>query len=537
MADNKKKKKKKKKRIEKMNKVLDSLISDRGYSIEFCKQQIIILETSKEPFQESARNIDAILDGKVAEVNNAIGELGQAYQNRVDSGDKSDLFWRITDFTVDTTLQPRGGTKSETTYTIEATKLTKKYEPTGVGGTIETVSCFLSNDTSSLGITTIDTLKSEGSVFDEFYEPKDLHAIKLYTEPYSRDLVDTFVNVSIGTATLGTNRLYFATEGGLDGLEVGQIITSDPVNIFANESGTGANVIVGFGTTFADLRDIDILDITEESTLISYADLRDPILQVTTAPLSDGTYPTFTISISPDKLPENFGVPINKSPYVKQAVSVLTPETYGTGVKVKMDNSGYPNRVAKWEHFLEGYPDPKNIKKIVKEPKVGGGKTFFNKGFNKRPLKENGNPASEGHVRTITVSDSPFSYLSFLSAASPLYEDLGSPDNTEVNAKIDALSQKESTLKNDETIDSDLDLTNKIREEINQINLRIWSYRMQIGQATDEKQSKTTFKNTINTEKFVTVIDEDGEPEPPVYTMSQEIYTFDSSIITFDINV
>lgn len=532
-----KKKKKSKKRVEKMNKVLNSLISDREYNIDFCKQQIVILETSKEPFQESARNVDAILGEKVSEVNNAIGELEQAYQNRVDSGDKSDLFWRITDFTVNTTLQPRGGTKSETTYTIQATKLTKKYEPTGVGGTIETVSCFLSNDTSSAGITTINGLGSEGSPFDKYYQPKELYAIKLYTEPYSRDLVDTFVNVSIGTGTLGTNRLYFSTEGGLDDLEVGQIVTSNPSNIFVNESGQAANVIVGIGTTLADLRDIPVLDITEESTLISYADLRDPILQVTTAPLSDSTYPTFTISISPDKLPENFGVPINKSPYVKQTVSVLTPETYGTGVKIKFDDSGHPNREEKWEHFMEGYPDPKNYKKIVKEPKVGGGKMFFNKGFSKRPLKENGNPASEGYVRTITVSNSPFSYLSFLSATSPLYEDLPPPNNTEVNEKSNILSQKESTLKNDETIDSDLDLANKIREEINQINLRIWSYRMQIGQATEEKQSKTTFKNTINTPKFVTIIDEDGQPEPPIYNMSQESYTFDSSQITFDISV
>ena len=49
-----------------------------------------------------------------------------------------------------------------------------------------------------------DELNAVGTFFDAYYQPDNLHGIKLYNEPY-RDVFDTFRASGIGSISVGTD--------------------------------------------------------------------------------------------------------------------------------------------------------------------------------------------------------------------------------------------------------------------------------------------------------------------------------------------
>ena len=96
-----------------------------------------------------------------------------------------------------------------------------------------------------------DPLRSDGSAFDAYLEPDNLHGLLLYREPYDRDVFDTFVATGIGSITQGSTQLTLITPNIDIGVKPGMIVTPSTINVFASSQG---NIVVGVGSTAMDLR-------------------------------------------------------------------------------------------------------------------------------------------------------------------------------------------------------------------------------------------------------------------------------------------
>lgn len=541
-------KKRRKKNSSSIIDVTKALIKDRVNTQEHSAKQIVVLETAKEPYQEASKNIDLYLLEQVQEVNTAIGEVEQSYQDRIDVGGASDLFWRIigTEPLIESRRTPNEGYSTKTvgvTYILRAEKLSRKYSPeenagvtTAPGYDPDSLMVYGAED---LGISTSMDLKSDGTDMDQFFQPKKLVGLVLSIEPYSRDVLDTFVNVSIGTADLGSTRIFLSKK--IDNLKIGQIVSSDPIYIFPEN---GITSIVGFGTAISDLTEIPNSDEKPDS-IISYIDVKDPVTQQITSPMPDGNFPSFTISISPTDVPMSLAVGKFDSPYILQQLKRMEPSDCGVGVSIVFDKSGNRLSSAEWNHFMEDLPDPDNVKKTIKRPKVGSGKVYYKVGFQRRPMKDNGNPAKEGDIREV----SEYFGLSSLSLIDPYsryftggnytppYENINSNPqaNSAINEKLDEASKLRSSLINDSVFFDNLDLANKIKNEYNELNLRIWGYRMQLARAKEEEVSKSTFNTLLNQPKNTEVADTGQQDIQLTYTMSRTSVLFSSTILTMDI--
>lgn len=537
----------KKRNVEIIDKITSQLINDREDIDRFSREQIVTLESAKVPYQKASKNLDRYLLRSCQKVNNAYEKVKESYQKRIDAGGASDLFWRIVGVSSITDENPNRGSQTKvvgTSYALRCERLSRTYDAqknVGTGSSTfdfnpSSVQIYLGREA---GIGNQQPLTSAGSDMDSVFKPVNLHGIKLYIEPYSRDVLETYVNVSIGTADLGGTRLFL---GGIyDNIEIGQLVSSEPQILFPD---SGVNIVTGVGTAIANLTGIPNTS-GVNGEIVTYVDLKDPVTQLITAPLFNGEYPTFTFSISPDQVPDSISVGERDSPYELQQVKKMVASDAGTGVEVKYDNSGVEVYNAEWQHFMDGYPDPKNISRIIREPKVGSGKIYYPVGFDRKPLKADGDDASEGDTRTISEYISTFTgffdpnspqHLDFVPAYSQLNN---TPEiDAEIKSNETEALEKQSSLKYNEEFYLSIYIANKIKNEYNEFNIRIWAYRVQIGKAKEEKLEKEEFKTLINNSIFKPVANDGG---PLVvnrfYPMSSNTTLMSSAFLTFDITV
>jgi hypothetical protein len=540
----------KKRNVESIDKITSQLITDKVDIDRFAREQIVTLETAKVPYQEASKNLDLYLLESCQEVNTAYENVEKSYQKRIDAGGASDLFWRIVGVSSLTSTTPNPNTGPQTkvvgvSYELRCERLSRTYdaqENVGSGSSTfdfnpSSVQIYLGREA---GIGDQQPLTSAGSDMDSVFKPVNLHGIKIDIEPYSRDVLETYVNVSIGTADLGGTRLFLGEI--YDDIEIGQLVSSEPQILFPD---SGVNIVTGVGTAIANLTGIPNTS-GVNGEIVTYVDLRDPVTQLVTAPLFDGQYPTFTFSISPDQVSDSISVGERDSPYELQQVKKMVASDAGTGVEVEYDNSGVEVYNAEWPHFMDGYPDPKNVSRIIREPKVGSGKVYYPIGFDRKPLKASGGNAAEGDTRTISEYISTFG--GFFDPNSPQHPDFVPAYSSQLNntPEIDAeiksneteALQKESSLKYNDEFYNSISLANKIKKEYNDFNIRIWAYRVQIGKAKQEKLEKEEFKTLINNDTYKPVANTGG---PPVvdrnYPMSSNATLMTSTVLTFDITV
>ena len=50
-------------------------------------------------------------------------------------------------------------------------------------------------------------MSSDGSTWDAYLQPDNLHGIKLYREPYDRDIATFFVATGVGTVGINSNQI------------------------------------------------------------------------------------------------------------------------------------------------------------------------------------------------------------------------------------------------------------------------------------------------------------------------------------------
>jgi hypothetical protein len=486
-------------RAENILSFVDTRIAASQSCRNHCTESISAVNATKEDHNFAIDALDTLCFNQTNEINNAIDDVGTAYQSRVDAGCRSDLLWRVILHT-----EGDGTPSNPDTWTLECIRVQAgDYEQKAAIGIGSAFGFVEPNGTGGISSSHMSKgkLKNMIGFATDFY-----HGVKVASEPYSLSVSDTFVLGGIGTCGLGTNRLYLMnpTKGSSNktadpnvGIKTGMIIQSEKPGFFPQSSLD----IVGIGTTMADLRSIDA-GISTYSTEITVLTLEDNTIGMASAPMLDGTYVNFIISKDPDSLSvKDWGVEMSDSPVVPQTLKMMTSSSIGTGTSVSYDNSGEPNVIREWNPFAEGLVDPNDLDSVVTRPEVGAGRSHYLVGLGSQPLFAAATPATVG--QTIVV-------LAAALTNGTLYADVTTTCSTQQTNLVNAISTRdtlESALAADlSTFKSRLNLSNYIREDRNAVNMHVWAYRQQIGNCDTDESSDKEFKGVMESTEFLDII-------------------------------
>lgn len=471
---------------EKISSIIGEKIKTQSNTLDFAKKQIAVLDSAKEPYKSAITKIDGLLFAEIDEVNQTIIDVQGAYQDRIDAGCRSDLFWSLIEYTPGISPAP-----DTLVYRCESISYV------GYGTT-----ALLPTPAIGAGITPgVEIPDSYG------YDKENFHGIKQYIEPYAEDLLSTYVGSSIGTVGAASTVLYLMSpilSGGIGQLEVGQVVTSSKSLVFSG----GSNTIVGIGTIVTDISRIDPVGITTTETLINVVTLKNSTINSASAPEDDGSYVTFTIGKNPDSITDNLALSPGASPYVNQTVRMMSQETIGAGTSIKYDNSGKPNVSREWNQFLNGLQDPDDLRpgKKLKEPSVGAGTAFYRVGFTSAPAVYSAGSfdhfAAAGEIITTSIV--------FGGVGCPIqYENLSSCPSEETaltnKIAISSVSQAQFTS-GISTFNAKVDLANLIRQDMNDLNVRIWGYRLQMQNSESEVSKYNNILENINDSEYLDLI-------------------------------
>lgn len=497
---------------------LSTLTENSTVVYDESRRQISILDVAKTPYLNATKNLDRALHNLITPVNDTLYATRDAYDERIDVQNcRTDLFWRLTGVTSTSSGTPPGYLIN---YTFTCTKLSTMYEKTGgaagltsttagagssVGLSTNAVTYYDGTTFNSVNLTEEgDLLNGVGSFFDTFYQPDNLHGYKLYDEPYARDTFDTFRGVGVGTIGIGTqastNRMTILNPDIQ--IEVGQLATPSQSGYFASNSLT----VTGVGTTSIDLSSYPFTGIsTNTPQVVPYITVNELPVVGFDAPLSDGSFVDILFSQDPSTIDDSLVVSQNDSPYVDQTIEIMSYNRAGMGVSVSYVNSGISSGTRSWNKFLDGLPDP-NSENLdddskISEPPIGAGKIYYRVGFPNKPIAwPGGADASEGD--TIVVSQSSL-------ALATLYSSLSSCDDTALNAAILARDTAESNLASNPARDGMAKDSNEIKQRVNnEFNIRIWAYRMQMGESNNIKSNYGSFKDIMDNSLYRDIINE-----------------------------
>jgi len=441
---------------EKIKKDISTKRQQKLDNVEYYKEQILLTDALKEDYDNAIVSIDSDLFSDITSVNDTLVGVQSAYQNRIDSGCRTDLFWRVT-----------GINPSTFDYIIEVTKLSV----VGYGESVLFVD-------SSGGITTYsaETIEIPGIQGD------NLHGIKYYNQPYLKDIGDTTIGSFIGIVGIASTVLSVVSQSSSDlvsSFDIGNLIISSKNGVFSG----GNNKIVGFGTTtitgISTSVMEDVVGIATTSLNVSTIILESATVGFATLPESDGSYVTFTVVTDPDTFEETqtrfkYQVKFRKNPFSPEEIGILDSTILGKGLSIEYNNSGKPPNTQSWKPELEGV---KKDGEEIKEPKVGSGKIYNFVGFTSEPSFL-GVPQSEG--TSIEVA-------SLVGLYTPITPPGGcTAIETALTSAIGIRNTAESNLvSGSNCIDNKVDAANALRKERSEYALKIWGLRQSIGGESD----------------------------------------------------
>jgi hypothetical protein len=447
----------------------------------------LVADLEKEQYDNAIKKTDNKILLKIEEVNETLCKVKEAYQERINVGCRTDLFWRVVGFST-------GITPFDDTYTLKCTKLSLQSYETIASGIVGTGDTSYGNilsyyDGSQQVNYSIKNLF--GWIEDNF------HGIKYYDEPITGDIGNTTVASFIGSIETATNDLVVLVpfdSGVGDLFRINQLVVSEKEGIFPQSS----NRIVGIGTTLADLSEIygDI-----GTTVVNVLTLNDIAINTASVPEEDGSFVTFTVLDDPDNISNvnEYSIPFESNPFSPQTIGIMYYYNVGIGRNIEYDNSGNPANTQSWkpENAIQGVEDVPD----VVEPSVGAGKIYYKEGFTQRPINPSNNvPAVEG--QTITV----FSLTN-------LYQSLSSCPTQETNLTnaIDIRDLKEAEFANElGQFNILIEASSAFRVERDIYNSRIWGLRQSIGGEIEEiKKYQNLLNNLTQTDIITDVIVKD----------------------------
>ena len=450
---------------------------DSKYSnIDFFRNQIIEVDSRKDQYDNAIKIVDRDLISKINEVNSTLYAVKEAYQDRHDAGCRTDLFWRTVGFsTGDITV----GTFD--TYELKCTRLSlSKYE--SIVSTIPIPIPTPIPAPVAIGDTSYGSVLSYFNGVSAIQYPlntkfgwieDNLHGIKYYDEPITKDIGNTIVGSFIGTIGIASTTLIImipASNGVGNLFQVNQLITCSKNGIFPQST----NKIVGMGTALVDLSEVYVgIGTTVVDTII----LNDVVLSKVSAPEPDGSFITFTVIDDPSNISNvsEYTIPFESNPFSPQTIGIMNSSNIGIGRNIVYDNSGNSPNTQSWkpENAISGIEDVPD----VVEPSVGAGKIYYKNGFTQIPINPITNsPAAEGDVI----------FSTFLSV---VYRGLRSCPTQEANL-LNAISIRDAKeaqfASNISDFSNILNASSTLRTERDNYNSQIWGLRQSIGGEIDE---------------------------------------------------
>ena len=277
-------------RAENIISFVDTRIAASQSCRNHCTESISALNATKEDHNFAIDALDTLCFNQTNDINNAINDVGTAYQSRVDAGCRSDLLWRVIDY------DPGDGTPANPPeWTLECVRIEagdyEKKSNTGIG------SAFAFVEPNGTGGISSSHANAANGVLQNIvgFQTDFYHGLKIFDEPYAANVTDTYVRGGVGTCGFGTTRLYFMspTSAGTGndptdpsaGIKTGMLIQSNTIGIL----GGTYTEIVGVETAMIDMRRIDS-GISTDSTEINVLTLETPTIGIASAPQPDGTY-------------------------------------------------------------------------------------------------------------------------------------------------------------------------------------------------------------------------------------------------------
>ena len=465
-------------------------IDFKTQNIDTLLSEIVVIDDDKSLYDRGILKLEnKILDG-IVHVNEGLEILSGAYQDRIDSGCFSDLFWRQVGFSSGT---GQGGADQ---FTLECTRLnSESYQPVGAGSSQNVVKFIESDGTSifyPINSNFSDEIAEVG--FPNFadnqffgFERENRYAMKFYSQPFDKDIGNTLVGEFIGTCGLGITTLTVMQPVG-SGLTfgVGQIVRSiGKLSIFPDTA-----KIVGVGTTYADLRAVPNVGFgsTNAQATVSLLTMD----RVCGAGASAIEAIQFRVLDDPDEFSSDdrkrYNIPFNQDPFSFETISSAYRESdrevLGLGISMFISKDGAPSNAQSWDQHKKNIPEKigdEDHPDYVPEPLVGGGKQIYRVGFTERPIDISGDPAEEGDIR-ITTSLNPIGF--------PLYEDTPSCSAGIAQSVTDSIAEAARRKTEFDSAGGYYDTLTEgntaLRNQRNSIQLGIHGIRKMLGNLNEE---------------------------------------------------
>ena len=478
-------------------------IKQKEASLDGIADEIVVTDTKKEDYDGAISTVDTRLVNQINEVDQTLADVQTAYQDRINVGCRTDMFWALTGVTTST-----AGAGSNTHYWMQCTKLSLAgYASSIAAAGVQTNSVYplpgmftwldpngYNSGTFTAGINTMPAQTKYGFIVDY------LHGIRYHDSPCTLDIGDTTVGQFIGTVGTSSTVLSIMSpysdlnrENISDSFSIGDIVTCDKSAVFGGLSDT----IVGFGSAIASFSGISTT-IGIGTTTIPTILLKTGAIGFATAPESDGKFVTFTVSSDPVGIRtyNDYAIPFISNPFSPETLGIMNGRTIGIGHSLYYDVSGLSSSSQSWrpEYAIEGY-EPE-VDDYV-EPDVGAGSIYYKEGFDVRPVLLGGIWAEEGDRTTMTNSLFTWS----------IYEDCTdtytcAAEETALTAAIGVRDTKEAEFASGiGTFNTALDAANALRtEKKNNYDLRIWSFRQAMGHEVDEINRYNSLNDYIDTE-------------------------------------
>ena len=466
-------------------------------NIEKLQDQIVEFDDQKSLYDEGIVRLELELLNRLDVVNKSFDAVSEAYDAAIASDCKSDLFWRIVDFT--------SGIEDDE-YTLECTRL----NPGGYSLTDTNIdsNAGIGSTVAYVGVTGIVTYfpasQTYGNEIEEVgdfvnnpyfgFDRRNTYGLKIYSEPFDKDIGNTLVGEFIGTCSVGSTEVTVMQSVGA-GLTfgIGQIIVSaGKTAIFPNNA-----KIVGVGTTTKDIRSIPSTGIGSTGVVVNILSMDTVCGAPASAPESDGSFVEFRALDDPIAFRfggrKRYDIPFEQDPFTPQTISIANTSTLGTGVSVYIDNSGALNNPQSWDPSLKilSVEDGGQV-----EPEVGAGQKFYRIGFGHAPV-DGLTRATEGD--RITVTDLTGNYTSLSNCSSDI-------ENQITNALgISSTRETALTAQNSDNVIL-AESVQALRRERNRIQLGIHGTRKILGtinEEMDELESLQVLLNNTTTSNVV----------------------------------
>ena len=247
---------------------IDSLykkLQEREEAIQFYLEKITVLDLNKRPHEEMVKIVDTDVVKLIDTANNRIIDKQTAYQDRIDSSCRTDLFWRIVGIRSDT-VETKGGERDRLFYDLECTKLS----PNGYRDIVLFTPdkpwnrFYRSHLRSRYGLNipyddgkTLQRISDSGieknPTSERFaMEKENFFGAKYYDQPVTHDVFDSFVGEFTGIVAAGStvitsiNTQFLVPEAGIG--TVGNLIRCKKAGVIGITADSTAG-IVGIGTT------------------------------------------------------------------------------------------------------------------------------------------------------------------------------------------------------------------------------------------------------------------------------------------------